>query len=135
MSHGVTEDPTTLIWQFSEVPEIEDVPNDAMIFVWDARGTVGLLSPWGDDLNPTRWSGNGYGGCVDGCWSESRGEPRFNPETMSYTIRENGVNLVQHRTVRKRVWWAWVKLGTPGNFHPHPTWRQVHGPLAERDWE
>lgn len=118
-------DPNLLHWVFQEIPAIEDVPNDAVIVVWGPL--VGLMHPWCNGL--------GSSCCVDGCWSESRGDSRYDPETKSYILRDKGVNLVQHRTVRKPVWWAWVRLGTPNKAHPHPTWRQVHGPLIERDWE
>jgi hypothetical protein len=131
----IVSDPRDLKWQFSEVPAIEDVPPDAFIMVWDVNGSIGLLYPWGNDLNPTRWEGSGHSGCVDGCWSERRGEPKPASDGYGMILRENGVNLVQYRTVRKPVWWAWVKRGTEGLSHKHPTWREVHGPLQERDWE
>lgn len=132
----IVSDPTILDWTYSEIPGIEEVPSDAVIVVWDVpSNTFGLMMPWGDELNPTRWSHGTCHNCLDGCWSESRGEPKRAADGYGMIIRENGVNLVQHRLIRKPVWWAWVRRGTPGLVHPHPTWRQVHGPLDERDWE
>ncbi len=131
----IVTDPNLLEWTFSEIPAIEDVPPDAWLVVWDLpTGIMGLVHPWGNELNPMKWQHSSFPCCTDGCWFESRGEGRQNADG-SVTIRENGVNLVQTRSVRKPVWWAWVCRGTPDKPHPHPTWRQVHGPLPERDWE
>jgi hypothetical protein len=47
-------DPRTLHWVFGSLPDVETVPFDRRILIW-SKEFVGLVLPWGDNLNPLRW--------------------------------------------------------------------------------
>jgi hypothetical protein len=50
--------PLELEWQEGEVPPVSEVPYDCRILFWGDYGgyeNVGVIRPWGDNLNPLRW--------------------------------------------------------------------------------
>lgn len=51
--------PLSVDWQQGKLPNVEDVPWDCRIVLW-SESYIGLVFPWGNDLNPVRWSDDSY---------------------------------------------------------------------------
>lgn len=46
--------PAEVTWQHGPLPPVETVPHDCVLVLW-APHYVGLVIPWGNDLNWLRW--------------------------------------------------------------------------------
>lgn len=54
-------DPRTLKWVEGPLPPVEEVPYDHVVILFEKTGYIGVVCPWGNELNPLRWVGsNGF---------------------------------------------------------------------------
>src|SRR5579863_10394796 len=51
--------PTDVEWNKGPLPPVESVPFDCVLVVW-LHDYIGLMIPWGDNMNPLRWCDSSY---------------------------------------------------------------------------
>ncbi len=51
--------PLAVKWNQGTLPNVEGVPFDCVIVLW-SKDYVGMITPWGNEINPVRWADNTY---------------------------------------------------------------------------